>query len=287
MKTKLKSVTSLGLGLVLTTGVLSACDGRVDEAPPAPAADVEPIAEPAAPTAEAAPTAQRVPDAGEGGEGEGGIAVADASTNAVVYNSALAITAAHVFAARDAHLAGEVDAAAEMLAHPVSEVLLDMEPIFEARGVTPFGHLLTEASAAVFDGETPEQIAVRSDAILEALRAASALAPDDGMSQVEIAAGVTVDQIDRAADMYRIARYSGDYGPYLDGYGFYKAAEMAYAEQADAIEAQYPEIAARISVAFEVLSRAYPSALMPDSLDIERPELASASTQAMLAYLNR
>ena len=71
-------------------------------------------------------------EAGAGGEGEGGVAVADAFTSPVIYNSALAIAAAHVYAARDAHAAGQHEAAAEMFAHPVSEVLLDMEPVFEA-----------------------------------------------------------------------------------------------------------------------------------------------------------
>jgi len=74
--------------------------------------------------------------------------------------------------------------------------------------------------------------------------------------------------------MYRIAQDMGRYGPYLDGYGSLKAGELAYSHQADAIEADYPEIAARIGAAFELLNRAYPSASMPETLDIDRAELA-------------
>ena len=273
MKSKMKRVTSLSLGLVMTGGLLTACD-----TPEAEEAPVETVTE--------APAGAASAEAGEGGEGEGGVAIADASTNPVVFNAALAITAAHVYAARDAHAVGETDAAAEMFAHPVSEVLAEIEPVFTLLGVQPFNQLLTDASLAVFEGESTEQIAARSDAIFAALAAAAQNAPDDGSTPAEIAAGVAVDQIDRASDMYRIAQDTGQYGPYLDGYGFLRAGEAAYADQAEAIEVNHPEIAARIQAAFAVLNRAYPSAEMPETLDMERAELASAAAQAALAVLN-
>ncbi len=287
IKSHVKRVTGLGLGLVLSGGVLAAC-----EAPEAVDASDAPIAELEAPDGpnpgsvapDAPPAPQRM---GEGGEGEGGVAVASASSSAVVYNAALAIAAAHVFAARDAHAAGETEAAAEMFAHPVSEVLLDMEPVFAERGVEPFSQLFLNASEAVFAGETSAQIAARSDAILATIAAASERAPEDGSTPAEIAAGVAVDQIDRASDMYRIAQDSGQYGPYLDGYGFFKAGELAYTQQADAIAARHPEIAERIDMALQVLGRAYPSANQPETLDYEPAELSAASAAAMMAVLNR
>ena len=289
MKSKMKRVTSLGLGLVMTGGLLAACD-----APQSDGTSSDIFAEAPADSASAAASGQAAESSeggeggqGEGGEGEGGVATADASSDPVVFNAALAITAAHVFAARDAHVVGETDAAAEMFAHPVSEVLLDMEAVFAERGVEPFSQLLMDASDAVFAGETTEQITARSDAILAAIEAAADNAPDDGSTPAEIAAGVAVDQIDRASDMYRIAQDTGQYGPYLDGYGFMKAGEQAFARQAEAIEAAHPEVAARIRVALDVLNRAYPSAAMPETLDVDRAELASASTQAAVAVMNR
>ncbi|MEL6687015.1 MAG: hypothetical protein AAFP97_05285 [Pseudomonadota bacterium] len=92
----------------------------------------------------------------EGGEGEGGVSIDQAVTDPIVFLSALAITEAHIIAARDAHAAGKKNAAAEMFAHRVSEVLADIEPIFQARGVDEFNDLLLNASSAIFEGETSE-----------------------------------------------------------------------------------------------------------------------------------
>ncbi len=282
MNSRLKRVTSLGLGLVISGGLLTACDAADAPAPDGPVADAPTPAESQAPAGSHAPMGQM----GEGGEGEGGVSIGDAYTSAVVFNSSLAIAAAHVIAARDAHAAGRVEAAAEMFAHPVSEVLLDMEPVFLARGVAPFDALFTEASLAVLEGESSEQIAERAGEILAMIGAAQAFAPDDESTPADIAAGVAVDQIDRAADMYRIAQRAGAYGPYLDGYGFFRAAEMAYRDQADAVSAADSEAAERIEAALALLGEAYPSAAMPEALDADRAALSSASAQAMLAVLN-
>ena len=283
MKSRLKRVTSLGLGLVISGGILSACDSAENPEPSLPVAEAPPQAE----TSDAMPGASAsMGEMGEGGEGEGGVSIGDAYTSPVVFNTSLAIAAAHVIAARDAHAVGEVDASAEMFAHPVSEVLLDMEPVFLARGVAPFDGVFSEASNAVLDGESSQQIAARAGAILAMIEAAYAYAPDDGSTPADIAAGVAVDQIDRAADMYRIAQRADAYGPYLDGYGYLKTAEMAYADQAEAIRAADPQAAERIEAALALLADAYPSAAMPDALDADRAALSSASTQAMLAVLN-
>lgn len=182
MASNIKTWTRLGLGTAVSLGALSA--------------GCAPVENGTAPDAAEAPVAA-VPvgvggEAGETGEGEGGVAIEQAATNPVIFLSALAITEAHIIAARDAHAAGETDAAAEMFAHPVSEVLADIEPIFQARGVADFNDLLLNASSAVFDGETSEQIAARSDEIIAALRAAAEKAPDDGRSMAAVQAGVEI-----------------------------------------------------------------------------------------------
>lgn len=191
MSSALKRWTGLGLSAALVGGTLAACgnpEPTAGETETAISAPVPPIE-----TSE--------PAAAEAGEGEGGVVFAQATTDPVIFLSILAITEAHIIAARDAHALGETDAAAEMFAHPVSEVLFESQSVFEQLGVTDFSDLLTETSAAILAGETPEQINVRADAIIAELRAAAEKVPPSDASAAHIAAGVAVDQIERAADM--------------------------------------------------------------------------------------
>lgn len=228
-------------------------------------------------------TAAAPPAAIASGEGEGGVDIAAAATDAVVFRSALAIAEAHVLAARDAYAAGRKEEAAGMFAHPVSEVLADMEGAFKARGVEPFNELFIAASEGALDGEPAGRIAARTDAIIAALDRAAASAPDDGRSAAAVAAGVVSDEIDRAVDMYRLAAASGDYGHYLDGYGFYKAAESAFARGRAAIEADKPDAAAKIRAALSTLGAAYPHAEAPEALEADIASLSAASSRVMLA----
>lgn len=274
MKITLKHWTRLGFGAAIAGGTLAAC-GNPD--PTSSETEVQ-ITAPEPPVVLA--------EAGEGGEGEGGIAISQAATDPVVFLSAIAITKAHIIAARDAHALGENDAAAEMFAHPVSEVLFDMQPVFAQLGVTDFSDMLTDTSAAIFAGETPEQINLRADGIIAVLRDAAEKAPPTTASDASVAAGVVVDQIERAADMYRIALESDAYEPYLDGYGFYKAGETVFLESANIIAAEDQGAAAAITDAFSKLEAAYPSALRPDTLDADLPTLTVAASTAVLAVQN-
>ena len=216
-------------------------------------------------------------------EGEGGVDIAAAATDPVVFVSALAIAEAHVLAARDAYAVGRKEEAAAMFAHPVSEVLADMEGALKARGVEAFTDLFIDASQGALTEETPEQISARTDAIIAALANAAKSAPDDGKSAAAIAAGVVSDQIDRAVDMYRLARSSGEYGPYLDGYGFFKAAQSAFARGRAAIEQENPAAAAQIASALTTLGGAYAGAEAPEKIDADIAALSAASSRVMLA----
>ena len=276
MTTRLKRWTQLGLGAALASGTLVACS-----APETTTDQSE--AELAAPTP---PIEAREPAAAEAGEGEGGVVFASAVTDPVVFLSILAITEAHIIAARDAHALGENEAAAEMFAHPVSEVLFESQSVFEQLGVTDFSDLLTETSAAIFAGETPEQINVRADEIITALRTAATKAPASNASAASVAAGVAVDQIERAADMYRIALESDEYEPYLDGYGFFKAGEAVFLESAEAISTEDQAVASAIKDAIAKLEDAYPSAVRPDSLDADLGTVTVAASNAVIAVQN-
>ncbi|MEO1785511.1 MAG: hypothetical protein AAFR41_00675 [Pseudomonadota bacterium] len=282
MEIRIKRWQQLGLGAALASGTLAACSGQPAE--DTPAAGPEAVAEtPIAPATALGEGEGGGVGEGEGGEGEGGVSIAAAATDPVVFNAALAIVEAHIIAARDAFAGAETDAAAEMFAHPVSEVLANMAPVFEARGVESFDQLLVDASAAVFDGETETQINARAEGILAALASAAEKAPDDGSSAAAIAAGVASDQIERATDMYRAAAESNRYEPYLDGYGFYKAGEGAFLAAEGEIEADDPETAARLREALAALAEAYPGALRPDTLDADQSTLTVAASRVVLA----
>ena len=276
MKTVLKQWTQLGLGVALAGGTLAAC-GNPEQASDAPEIEIS-APQPPVETAELGEA--------EGGEGEGGVAIEQAATDPVVFLSALAITEAHIIAARDAHELGRHEAAAEMFAHPVSEVLFDIQPVFQQLGVEDFGDLLTDTSAAIFSGETPEQISARSDGIIAALRTAAEKAPASDLSEASIAARVAADQFERAAYMYSLSLGSDAYEPYLDGYGFFKAGERAFLASGDAIAEENQRAATALIEAIAKLEEAYPTALRPEMLSADLSTVTVAASNAVLAAQN-
>lgn len=280
MARRLKLLTGLSTVAVSGALTLAACGGQAEgegegAAKPSASAHAEGEGEGGGTPALAAPAGV--------GEGEGGVDIAAAATDPVVFLSALAIAEAHVLAARDAYAAGRMEEAASMFAHPVSEVLADMEGAFKARAVESFNELFMDASQGALTNETPAQIAARTDSIVAALNNAAKKAPDDGKTDAQTFAGVASDQIDRAVDMYRLAASSGEYGPYLDGYGFFKAAESVFARSRAAIEAESPDAAAKIEAALAALAAAYPGAEAPAAIDGDVAALSAASSRVMLA----
>lgn len=279
MSKSYRAWTGLGLGLAMISTGLGAC-GKAE----APAADAPEVAAQQTADTSAEPSFEEAVEAvAAGGEGEGGISLDQAATDPVIYGSALAVTEAHIIAARDAYALGETNAAAEMFAHPVSEVLIELEDLFNTRGVTLFDGLLLEASQAAMSGESPEQISARTDEIIAALRAAATKAPESDRSPVSIRAAIAADQADRAATMYRLAREAGTYEPYLDGYGFYKAGLALFQEQEADITAANPAGAAALNEAFFVLEKAYPAAGPQAELNADLSAITVAASSAVLA----
>ena len=284
MARRLKVLT--GLSTVALTGALAlaACGGQA-EGEGASAGGSAPVVAEGEGEGEgegAAAPAASVAAAPASGEGEGGVDIAAAASDPVVFRSALAIAEAHVLAARDAYAAGRMEEAAGMFAHPVSEVLADMEGALKARGVSPISALFIEASEGALGEESVENISARTDAIVAALVEAAKKAPDDGRLSGQVAAGVVSDQIDRAVDMYRLAAASGDYGNYLDGYGFFKAAESVFARNRAEIGDDAPDAAGTIEAALAALSGAYPGATPPAAVDSDVAALSAASSRVML-----
>ncbi len=283
-------ITKLGLGAVLAGSLGLAACGSDAAKETDPAVSVSESAQTDAPVMDDVPTLATNAygelgdgEGGEGGEsGEGGIDIAVAAIDPVVYRAGLAITEAHVLAARDAFIAGRKDAAAEMFAHPVSEVLAQMEPVFLTLGVEPFEQQLMDASGAIYEGEDATAITGRAEAILETLNAAATKAPASEMTPAEVSAGVVADQIERAYQQYRAAQETDAYEPYLDGYGFYLTAADIYEREGAPIRKTNAALGDRIEMALNLLEAAYPSALRPDTLDADMAPLAAASSVILL-----
>lgn len=281
MNTTLKLWTQLGLGTALAGGLLAACGG---EAGGEGAASGAAGGESAVVAGEGeGGTGEGEGAVGAGGEGEGGVATADAAKDPLAYGIALGVAEAHVVAARDAYAAGKKEAAGEMFAHPVSEVLLDMDPAFAALGVADMKPLFTAASDAALAGKPVAEVNKAHDAIIAALRAAAAKAPRSDSTPAKVATGVIADMIERASAMYRQLPENDAYETYLDGYGFAAVAASAFAANGAAIKAENPAAHARITEALALLGKAYPGAVRPAKLPAEPGALSGASAKVMLA----
>jgi len=288
MNATLKLWTQLGLGTALAGGLLAACggeaggEGATGEAGAASSAATAGEGEGGAGEGEGGGAAATP----SGGEGEGGVAVADAATDPVAYGIALAVAEAHVAAARDAYAAGQKQAAGELFAHPVSEVLLDMEPVFAKLGVKDMKPLFTAASDAALAGKPVAEVNKAYDAIIAALRAAAGKAPKSDASAARVSALVIADMIERSAVMYRQLATNTTAEPYLDGYGFSRVAMGAFAASGAGIKAENPTLHAAISEALALLRQAYPGAARPAKLPAEPGALSGASAKVMLAAGN-
>ena len=284
MRSTLKVWTGLGVATALVGAGLAGCAGENGEG----GEDGEAGAETSL-SGEAGEGEGGEGEGGEGGEGEagsgdgeGGVAVSEAASDPVVYGAALAVVEAHAIAARDAYLAGQSEAAAEMFGHPVSEVLSDMAPVFDQLGVEDFTATMNEASSAALEPDNAEAVEAAYEAILTALEGASAKAPAGATSKGAVAAGVIADQIDRATAMYREAAGTDIYEPYLDGYGFYKAASAGFGRSGAAIETYNSGLHSDIKAALALLESAYPSATRPAALEADQGQLLGAASKVKL-----
>ncbi len=286
MNSTLKLWTQLGLGTALAGGLLAACGGEAGTGE-AGAGEAGIAPDTAATAGEGEGGAgEGEGSAAAGGEGEGGVATADAATDPVAYGIALAVAEAHVVAARDAYAAGKKDAAAEMFAHPVSEVLLDMDPAFAKLGVADMKPLFSAASEAALAGKSTAEVGKAYDAIIAALRGAATKAPKTDASNAKVAIGVIADMIERASAMYRQLPTNDAYEPYLDGYGFARVAQTAFAANGAAIKAENAAAHTRITEALALLGKAYPGAARPATLPEQPGALSGASAKVMLAAGN-
>lgn len=202
---------------------------------------------------------------GEGGEGgEGGIDAARASSDPVAFLVALDVVAAHYAAGRDVYRAGEAQAAGEMFAHPIAEVYTELEPVLAALGVPAFRNEMERASALALDRAPAAEVDRAADAVAAALRSAERRAPGAGATPVAQARAIA-EMADRAALQHAAALREPDaLGPYLDGYGLYRAAADRAGRVVPALEAAgRHEAAAAIRNVLGSLAAAYPGPTRP------------------------
>ena len=151
MKSTLKTWTGLGLATALVGAGLAGCAGEAGEA-----------------GSEGDPSAV-AGEGGEGGEGEGG---ESASASALPVEQRLAFMAGHAAAGIALYRAGEAEAAAPHLSHPVSETHADERAGLEALGFQPA--VFEAVSAALEAGKPAAEIEPQlaaAEANLDAMRA--------------------------------------------------------------------------------------------------------------------
>jgi len=226
-------------------------------------------------------------EGGEGGEGgEAGIDAARAGIDPVAFLGALDVIAAHVLAAREAYAVGQATAAAELFAHPIAEVYIELEAVFEALGVPPFVATLERGSALALEGAPMQRVAAAAGAALEALAVAEAFAPGDGATFAARTQAVA-EMLDRAALQYAAAAKQPDMlEPYLDGYGMAQAAKRRAATILPGLQGgKSPEQAASLTTALAALDQAYPGPLRPASAAIAPGAVLAAASRAKLALI--
>ncbi len=223
----------------------------------------------------------QVAQGGEGGEGgEGGVSAEDAARDPVAYLTALDVIAAHYLAGLDAYKAGDSMAAGEMFAHPIGEIYVDLEPVFQARGVKPFMDPMSKASELALGKAPQAEVEKAAATVLTALDAAAEMAPGNAIA-APIQGKVIVRMLRRAAQQYGPAAQSDE--AYLDGYGLYKAAAARAEANLAAIAAKNADAGAAIQEALTILAKAYPTAKRPAKLDQDSGALLAAASKAELA----
>lgn len=221
---------------------------------------------------------------GEGEGGEGGVDPAAAAKDPAVYLSALDIIRAH-------YLAGEAMLDVEggrkeggaMFAHPISEVYIDLEPVFEAQGAAPFMDEMTEAVDLAL-GEAPvEDVKAAVAKVYAAIDATAGKAPASDKSEAAIEAALTAEMFDRAAKQYDAAvGPNGTAEAWIDGYGFWKVAEKRANELEPSLGEEHEGLAEELTKAKEVFAKAYASVEKPEEAPVEPGTLLAASSRISL-----
>ncbi|GJL98152.1 MAG: hypothetical protein DHS20C06_19690 [Hyphobacterium sp.] len=225
---------------------------------------------------------------GESGEGSGGgefgIKAAQAAENPVTYLTALEVMRAHYLAGLAAYDVDRRAVAAEMFTHPISEIYVDLEDVLIELGAPVFGDALQAAAAAPYDGSSDEDIRAAASVVLAAIDDVETYAPQSEYPAAAVQAQVLTNMIVRAALQYEFAMASdAPNGPYLDGYGFFKSAEVISSRHMEEIRSLDGVVADALSHAMTALANAYPTVVAPEQATADANNLVALADAASAA----
>jgi len=224
-------------------------------------------------------------EAGEAGEGgEAGINVEAAEKDPVEYRIALQVMAAHFHAGLAAYEGSEKEAGAQMFAHGLSEVYVEMEEVFKRRGVTTLGKTLEAAVEAATAGKPVADVRRRVKDVYAALLAAEKAAPKSQGPVQAVKAQVVAEMIERAAAQFAVVQKdAASLEPYLDGLGFAISARneaRAVLPWLRKVDAQKEKA---LSKALAMTAEVYPGIKRPSAAKVSVPDLLAAASGAKLA----
>jgi hypothetical protein len=227
-------------------------------------------------------------EAGEGGEGgeggERGVDPAEAAKDPVAYLSALDVIRAHYLAGEAMlEVEGGRQAGGEMFAHPISEVYIDLEPVFEERGAPLFLDEMTEAVDLALGDAPAGEVKAAAARVYAAIDAAEETAPSSDRNEAALEAALMADMFDRAAKQYDTAMGpAGTEEAWIDGYGFWKVAEKRAAHLKPQLGEEHAGLAEEIATAEELFANAYASVAKPEEAPVETGTLLAASSRISL-----
>jgi hypothetical protein len=220
---------------------------------------------------------------GEGGEGgEGQIDPAAVEADPVDYGIALQVIAAHYHAGLLAYENKEQDAGAQMFAHGLSEVYVELEDILKKRGVKDLGDKLNAAVDDATEKKPVDVVRRRVKDVLDALTSAEAHAPKDDKPALAVKTEVMAEMLERAAAQYHVSANSTDLESYLDGLGFTLAAQAQAKAALPWLEKQAPKKAAAVRKAMDLAAQAYPGIKRPAG-KVDVGKFLAAASEARLA----
>jgi hypothetical protein len=219
-------------------------------------------------------------EGGEGGEGQ--IDAAAVESDPVDYGVALQVIAAHYHAGMLAYANNEQDAGAQMFAHGLSEVYVELEDILKKRGVTDLGDKLNAAVDDAADNKPVDAVRKRVQEVLEALTRAEASAPKSDKPEMAVKTEVMAETLERAASQYRVGVDSTDLESYLDGLGFTLAAQAQAKAVLPWLGKEAPKKAAALRKALDLAGQAYPGMKRP-AQKVDVGQFLAAASEARLA----
>lgn len=170
-----------------------------------------------------------------------------------------------------------------MFAHPISEVYIDLESVFEAQGAAPFMDEMTQAVDLALGDATVAEVKASVQKVYAALDAAAEKAPESGKNEAAIEAALAAKMFERAAKQYDTAvGPNGLTEAWIDGYGFWKVAKMRADALKPSLGEEHESLAEELAKAEELFGTAYAGVEKPEEAPVEPGTLLAASSRILL-----